>query len=317
MNAVETEKLSKRYGSHAALDELSLTVPAGSIFGFLGPNGAGKTTTLRILVGLLRATSGEATVLGLRAWNDSTEICARVGYLPGDVRFPQHMTGAAFLAFCNDMRGGGANTEIDRLRDRFDLHLGRRIREYSRGMKQKLGLIQALMHRPELLILDEPTSALDPLVQQTLYSELRDVSASGRTVLFSSHTLSEVEELCSRVAIIRSGILIEDSTIEALKERALRHVEFRTRDGQPRDSGPRPEGLDQFAWNNGTATATWHGDVQPLLAWLLRQDAVDVTISAPDLEDLFSTYYHSPGTDDGPPRRSRRSEQGIEVSQAD
>lgn len=289
---VETEKLTKRYGEHRALDQLALRVPVGSMFGFLGPNGAGKTTALRILVGLLRPSSGQACVYGMDAWRQSTKICERVGYLPGDVRFPQHLTGAAFLNFCNAMRGGQCTAEIERLRGRFELNLTRRIREYSRGMKQKLGLIQAMMHRPELLILDEPTTGLDPLVQQTLYDELRAVTLQGRTVLFSSHTLSEVEELCDRVAIIRSGRLIEDSTIDMLKTRALRHVELRLKAGaKSADLAAPPEGLGKLVWQNGSATGTWQGDMQPLLGWLTAIGVADVTIGAPDLEDLFAAYY--------------------------
>lgn len=291
MNVVETDKLTKRYGSHRALDDLSLRVPRGAIFGFLGPNGAGKTTTLRILVGLLRASDGRANVLGLDAWKDSTKVCARVGYLPGDVRFPQHLTGAAFLDFCNDMRGGGATAEIERLRERYDLNLERKIREYSRGMKQKLGLIQAMMHKPELLILDEPTTALDPLVQQTLYDELRAVVGDGRTVLFSSHTLAEVEALCDRVAIIRAGKLIEDNAIDTLKARALRRVEIRLKPGKELRIHSAPTGLDNLTVNSTVATATWRGDVEPLLTWLLAVGVVDVMIGAPDLEDLFAAYY--------------------------
>ncbi len=290
MYVVETEKLTKRYGAHRAVNELALRVERGLIFGFLGPNGAGKTTALRILMGLLRPTGGAARVLGLDSWRDSTAVCARVGYLPGDVRFPQHLTGAKFLDFCNAMRGGGATAEIQRLRERFDLNLNRRIRDYSRGMKQKLGLIQALMHRPELLILDEPTTALDPLVQLTLYDELRAVVADGRTVLFSSHTLNEVETLCNHVAIIRAGRLIEDSTIEALQARALRRVEFRLKAGASMNGRP-PEGLGGLAMHGGSGSATWQGEIGPLLEWFVRIGVSDVTIGAPDLEDLFTTYY--------------------------
>lgn len=291
MDVIETDQLTKCYGAHRALDAVALHVSQGSIFGFLGPNGAGKTTMLRILVGLLRPTAGRARVLGLDAWGDSTAICARVGYLAGDVRFPHHLTGGAFLKFCDAIRGGGSAAEIDRLRARFDLDLRRRIRDYSRGMKQKLGLIQAMMHKPELLILDEPTTALDPLVQQTLYAELRAVVADGRTVLFSSHTLGEVEELCDRVGIIRAGRLIEDSTIETLKARALRHVEFRLKPGRELNGDTPPPGLEALSWRDGTASATWHGDAEPLLTWLVRVGVSDLTIGAPDLEDLFTTYY--------------------------
>jgi ABC-2 type transport system ATP-binding protein len=290
MDVVQTQGLVKRYGEVEALAGLDLCVPRGSIFGFLGPNGAGKTTTLRILVGLLRSTAGSATVLGRDAWKDSTAIRARVGYLPGDVRFQDWMTGTAFLAFCERARGGRGDGEIRRLCDRFDLNAQRRIRDYSRGMKQKLGLIQALMHRPELMILDEPGSALDPLIHQVLYEELRAAAAEGRTVLFSSHTLSEVEQLCDGVAIIRGGRLIEASTVGELRQRAVRRVEFRLKRGDP--SGTEfPDGLKARFGGDGAVTATWTGEVDRLVRWLAEAGVADVTIGPPDLEDLFFAYY--------------------------
>ncbi len=290
MPVIEIEGLTKRYGSVPALSGLELTVPVGSIFGFLGPNGAGKTTTLRILVGLLRPTAGRASVFGKDAWSESTDIRSRVGYVSGDVRLYEWMTGAAFLGFCDHARGGGAADEIKRLRERLDLNLDRRIRSYSRGMKQKLALIQSLMHRPPLLILDEPTVGLDPLVQQTLYAELRQVAADGRTVLFSSHTLSEVEALCDRVAIIRSGRLVECATIEEMAGRALRRVEFRlNRDGP--GGLEFPDGLIAEKGANGVVTGSWRGRADRLVTWLATLDLADVTIGAPNLEDLFAAYY--------------------------
>ena len=290
MNAVQTQGLVKRYGAIEALAGLDLCVPQGSIFGFLGPNGAGKTTTLRILVGLLRSTAGSATVLGLDAWKDSTAIRARVGYLPGDVHFQDWMTGTAFLAFCDEARGGRGDGEIRRLCDRFDLDVRRRIRDYSRGMKQKLGLIQALMHRPELMILDEPGVSLDPMIHQVLYEELRAAAADGRTILFSSHTLSEVEELCDGVAIIRDGKLIEASTVDELRQRAVRRVEFRLKRGDP-SRAKYPEGLDARLGGDGVVRATWTGEVDRLVTWLADKGVADLTIGPPDLEDLFFAYY--------------------------
>src|ERR1043166_9149290 len=200
------------------------------------------------------------------------------------------MTGQRLVDFCNRTRGGGHDREILRLKERFDLDLSRPIRDYSRGMKQKLGLITAMMHRPPLLILDEPTTALDPLVRQTLYQELRASVANGQTVLFSSHTLSDVQEMCDRVAIIRDGRIIEDNSIARLQERALRRVEFRMSNDElqrlrfPADWVPTEN-------RNGSVTGTWRGPVNGLLAWLASIPLQDVTIGAPDLEDLFSTYY--------------------------
>jgi ABC-2 type transport system ATP-binding protein len=291
---IKTDNLTKDYGAIRALDGVSLTVPAGSIFGFLGPNGAGKTTALRILMGLLRPSGGVATILGRHAWKQATRIHAQVGYLPGDVRFPDWMTGEAFLAFCDRARGGRFRPEIDRLRDRFGLDLQRRIRGYSRGMRQKLGLIQALMHRPPVLILDEPTAGLDPLVRQTLYEELRAAVAAGQTVFFSSHALGEVDVLCDRVAIIRAGRIVEDSTLVRMRARALRRIAFRRRDG---DVGPLefPEGLIAETGADGTVRGSWKGPVGRLLPWLSSMGVEDLTIEAPSLEDLFKAYYHEDG----------------------
>jgi len=290
MNAIEARALAKSYGAVQALAGVDLTVPAGSIFGFLGPNGAGKTTAMRILMGLLRASGGRASVLGLDVWRDSATIRAQVGYLSGDVRLYEWMSGRRLADYCNRSRGGGHDDEIERLRERLDLNLDRPIRDYSRGMKQKLGLITALLHRPKLLILDEPTTGLDPLVQQTLYDELRAAAGEGRTVLFSSHTLSEVEQLCDRVAIIRAGRIIEDSTIARLRERAIRRVELRMSNDELRRTTWPADWL-AIESRDGTAVGAWKGTAQGLLAWLASVRMEDVTIGAPDLEDLFAAYY--------------------------
>jgi ABC-2 type transport system ATP-binding protein len=290
MKTVEISGLTKHYGAVQALAGVNLRIPAGSVYGFLGPNGAGKTTTVRILTGLLRATSGRARVLGLDAWRDSTRIRAQVGYLPGDVRLYERMTGTTLLAFCNRARGGTCTGEVSRLVERFDLSIKRRIRDYSRGMKQKLGLILAMMHRPPLLILDEPTTALDPLVRQTLFDELRAVAADGRTVLLSSHVLSEVEQLCNHVAIIRAGRLVEDGSIEALRKRALRRVELRLKSGDAREL-KLPAGLVAHSCEGKVLRASWQGPVDRLLPWLASTPVADVVVQPPDLEDLFAAYY--------------------------
>ena len=292
MDAIVTRDLCKSYGATEALHRLSLHVPAGSLFGFLGPNGAGKTTTIRILLGLLRASSGGALVLDQDAWRAGPRLRAEVGYLPGDVRLYDHLTGRATLGFFDAARGGRGGPEIARLAARFDLNLDVRVRNYSRGMKQKLGLIQALMHRPQLLVLDEPTVSLDPLVRQTLSETLREAAGEGRTVLFSSHTLSEVEELCDHVAILRDGQLVEQDEIAALRRRAVRHVEIRLRRGVR--SPPPPAGLRVAHRADNLVVAAWSGPIEPLIAWLARGSAADVTIGQPDLQDLFMTYNAKP-----------------------
>jgi ABC-2 type transport system ATP-binding protein len=290
MDALCTHNLCKSYGPHEVLHKANLRVPTGCLFGFLGPNGAGKTTTIRILLGLLRASAGRAEVLGRDAWTEGPRLRAKVGYLPGEVRLYDHLTGRATLAFMDAARGGGATQEIKRLVDRFDLDLGKRVRDYSRGMKQKLGLIQAMVHRPELLILDEPTIALDPLVRQTLFEELRSVARDGRTVFFSSHTLSEVEELCHEVAILRDGWVIEQNRIDVLRAHALRRVEILLEPGTS-PTRPPPTGLQISQQADTRIAGTWQGPVAPLVSWLAAQPLRDVTIAPPHLEDLFLTYY--------------------------
>ncbi len=292
---VRTHGLRKRYGCREVLRGLDLCVPQGSLFGFLGPNGAGKTTTLRILLGLLRASAGEARVLGHEAWRDGTAIRAEIGYLPGDIRHYDHLTGRQTLEFLAAARRHDCAAEIRRLAERFDLDLDRLVRAYSRGMRQKLGLIGALMHRPALLVLDEPTIALDPLVRQTLFVELRQAVSEARTVLFSSHTLAEVDALCDRVAVLRDGEIVEQERIEVLRRKALRRVEIVFDNvAEP----PLPAGLREGPRRDGRRTYTWTGEMPDLLAWLARAGVRDATIAPPDLEDLFLAYY-SDGTSRG------------------
>lgn len=296
MIAIESQKLRKSYGDYKALHGIDLTVPTGSLFGFLGPNGAGKTTAIRILLGLLRATDGVARILDQDPWRDGPSLRAHIGYIPGDIRLYPNMTGRDTLCFFDRARRRNSSDEIDRLSTAFDLDLGKRVRAYSKGMKQKLGLIQALMHRPQLLILDEPSSGLDPLVQATLQSELRSAATRGQTVLFSSHTLKEVQDLCDRVAILRNGNLIEQDAIDTLRNRAIRRVEI-TFDG----NGSIPDKLiDGFTVINRTdrqLAGSWTGPLPRLMHWLANQPIADVTIAPPDLEDLFMTYYADDGAE--------------------
>ena len=288
--AIATYGLCKSYGSFQALSNVDLRVPAGALFGFLGPNGAGKSTTIRTLLGLLKPTGGHAEILGLETWKHGTNVRREVGYLPGDVRFYDHLRGRAVLAIFDRARGGRSKAEIQRLAERFELPLNKRVRDYSRGMKQKLGLIQALMHKPRVLILDEPTTALDPLMREVLCSELRQVAADGRTVLFSSHTLREVEELCDEVAILRKGRLVEQQRIEVLQKRAVRHVSVKF---DPARDLPQqtPPGFRTTERAGTLWRGTWAGPIQNLLDWLRAQPVLDVTIAPPDLEELFLTFY--------------------------
>lgn len=290
MHAIETQGLTKSYGRQQALCGLDFCVPTGSLFGFLGPNGAGKTTMIRVLLGLLHATGGRVRVLGRDPWRDGPALRAQIGYLPGDVRFYDNLTGRATLQFVDAAHGGRCWPEVRRLAELLSLDLDRRVRSYSRGMKQKLGLIVALLHRPQLVILDEPTTALDPLVREALAAELRSVVAAGRTVLFSSHTLAEVEELCDEVAILRDGQLVVQDRIDALRRRAVRRVELRFGAGRG-PLPPMPDGLRVLSQTDAGLRATWNGPAPELLNWLSRCPIEEAVIAPPDLDDLFRTYY--------------------------
>lgn len=290
MSVIELKSVSKLYGRARALDDVTWSVPRGRLMGFLGPNGAGKTTTIRILMGFLRPSHGASRVFGLDAWHDSTKIRARIGYLPGEIRLYPHLNAAQTIRFVARARGSGGGADAERLAEVFDLDLGKRIRNYSSGMRQKLGLILAMMHKPELLILDEPSSGLDPLMQQVLRKELLRVVEKGRTVLFSSHSLPEAEQLCEEVAILRMGRLVASERVSDLRLRAGHRVylKFARPDGKLPDP---PEGLTIKVCTNEEVRARWQGDVGRLMDWLADLPLQDVTVQAADLEDLFIDYY--------------------------
>src|SRR5438445_5636034 len=215
---IQTNKLTKSYGRSRGIIDVTFAIEEGEVFGFLGPNGAGKTTTMRTLMGLLHASSGSATIGGLDCWKESTEVKKLVGYLPGEFSFDPGLRGAQIIEYLGHLRGGVDQAYLRALVERLGLDPSKRFREYSHGNKQKLGLVQAFMHRPRLLIMDEPTNALDPLNQQEFYRMVAEVRAEGRTVFLSSHILTEVEQTCSRVAIIREGQLVRVSGVAELKE---------------------------------------------------------------------------------------------------
>jgi len=293
MNVIDLRSVSKRYGRIRALDEVTFSVQAGQVLGFLGPNGAGKTTTIRILLGFLRPTGGVARVYGMDAWHDSPKIRARIGYLPGDVRLYPHLTGRQTIRFVSRARGRGGGADAERLAKAFELDLRQRVRTYSKGMRQKLGLILAMMHRPDLLILDEPSSGLDPLMQQVLARELQDAVAEGRTVLFSSHRLPEAETLCRQVVILREGRVVAAESIADLQRRAGHRVTLRFSHPIERmEAHPSGFRIDHVATTE--VHGRWHGSVPELTRWLATLPLSDVTVEPVDLEDLFIDYYETP-----------------------
>ncbi|RRD48842.1 ABC transporter ATP-binding protein [Arachnia propionica] len=289
MPAIETHQLTKRYGSFTALDRLDLQVETGQVFGFLGPNGAGKSTTIRILLDEIRATSGSATLLGLDSHRDAVAVHRRLGYLPSDLALQPSLTGHQTLAFLARLRGGSDRALVAQLQERLDADLDKRVEELSSGNRQKVGLIACLMHRPELVIMDEPNAGLDPLVQHEFQQLIREIADDGRTVFLSSHTLSEVQRVADRVAIIRRGRLIATENVADL--RSLRQVEL-ILDRTPDPADLQVPGSHDVVVTDRRATLTFDGDLGPLLAAVgAKHRIVDVTASDSDLEDVFLTFY--------------------------
>ncbi len=291
--AISTTDLAKHYGDFVALHGLNLQVQTGEIFGFLGPNGAGKSTAIKALLDQVRPTAGRARILGLDAHRDSAAIRARIGYVPGDLALYPRLTGRQTLDYFAKLRGGVDQTYVTELSERFEADLSKKVGEYSTGNRQKIGLIQAFMHKPELLILDEPNSGLDPLLQQVFHTLLNEVRDEGRTVFLSSHTLSEVERVADRVGIIRAGALIVVERIDALKLKAIRHVDFQF--ATPIGAGLF-EGVDavrEVHVDGHNARVTFEGDVNALLHTVVSagEHVVSLTSRESDLEEIFLTYY--------------------------
>jgi len=289
--AIRIQRLSKHYGSVQALTELDLEVQAGEIFGFLGPNGAGKSTTIRTLLGYLHPTSGSATVLDLDIVADSVAIRRRVGYLPGGISLYDSLSGEDALDYLNDLQGRPPVRRED-LCERLQMPpsvLKRKVRDYSRGMRQKLGVIQALQHDPDLAVLDEPTEGLDPLMQQAFYGIMDELRRDGRTIFFSSHVLSEVERICDRVAIIRAGRLMALQHVDELLARRKRTVHLRWREGVPDLSGV--PGIADIKVEGDRLSATLLGEVAPFVRAVASPMLVDLTIEPARLEEAFLEFY--------------------------
>src|SRR5437879_1607686 len=288
---IETEKLTKSYGVHRGIIEVDLAVERGEVFGFLGPNGAGKTTTIRLLLDLIRPTSGRATVFGLDTTRDAVAIHRRIGYLPGEFTLYDRLTGGQTLEYFANLRGGVDRAYQRTLVERFELDPSRRFREYSKGNKQKVGLIAALQHRPELLILDEPTSGLDPLVQQTFFEVLREAVAEDRTVFLSSHVLSEVEKTCDRVAIIREGRLIKVDRVEALRDLAHHQVELRFAGEVPMGAFAAIPGVSEVTAEEHLLRMRVSGPITPVVREAARYELLDFVSREPSLEETFLAMY--------------------------
>jgi len=289
--AVESTALTKYYGEHRGIIDVDLEVTPGQAFGFLGPNGAGKSTAMRVLMDFHRPTSGSARILGMDCQKDSLAIRRRVGYLSGDIALYEKLTALEHLQWLGDLRGGVPQSRIEGLAERLGLDLSRTVKELSKGNRQKVGLVQAFMNDPELLILDEPTSGLDPLVQHTFQEMVREVAADGRTVFLSSHIIDEVDRACDRVAIIREGLLVAVETIESLRERSIRHV--RITFDEPVDAAPF-EALDDvhsIEVDGADVEIRTSGEIDPIVKLAAQHHVVDFVSEQADLEAVFLAYY--------------------------
>ncbi|HEY7201556.1 MAG TPA: ABC transporter ATP-binding protein [Candidatus Dormibacteraeota bacterium] len=294
---IETERLTKSYGAHRGIVDVDLMVERGEVFGFLGPNGAGKTTTIRLLLDLIRPTSGRASVFGLDATRDAVAIHRRVGYLPGEFTLYDRLTGGQTLEYFASLRGGVDRAYQRSLVERFELDASRRFREYSKGNKQKVGLIAALQHRPELLVLDEPTSGLDPLVQQTFFAVLREAVDEGRTVFLSSHVLSEAEKTCDRVAIIREGRIVRVDRVDALRDLAVHQVELRFTEPVPVAAFESLAGVSNVMVEDHVLRMHVSGPIAPVVRAAARFELADFVSREPSLEETFLAQYGAAKTE--------------------
>lgn len=297
-DAIRIEHLTKRYaGGTLALNDVSLRVRRGEVMGFLGPNGAGKTTAIRTMLDLLRPTSGTVTVLGHDSRAGSVEIRRRTGYLPGELPLQGRATAAEILLHLGYLRGGVERAVIEDLAERLVLDLHKPVGRLSKGNKQKVGLIQAFMHRPDLLILDEPTSGLDPLVQQTFQRMVLEAKANGQTVFLSSHTLPEVERIADRVAILRQGRLIAVESIHEIKARAIRRIEIEFAEPVRPEAFARLNGVRDVEVEGRTLRAVVLGSVDELIKEAARFTVIGIRTHEPDLEEIFLELYGeaSPG----------------------
>ena len=290
---IEVQGLTKRYGTSRGVEDLTFEVGPGEAFGFLGPNGAGKTTTIRTILDFIRPTSGTVRVFGMDPRREGVRVHRRIGYLPGELALYERMTGEAFLRAFAELRGGDGSARVVDLADRLGLDLSRRIHDLSHGNKQKIGLVQAFMHHPDLLILDEPTQGLDPLVQQAFYAIVQEQRDRGAAIFLSSHVMPEVERVCDRVGIIREGRLATVADIGELKAKALRRLEFHFGGPVPVSAFERLPGVKDVSVHGDSVLLSVEGSVDAVIKEAARHDVVSVETRQPSLEEAFLAFYDS------------------------
>ncbi len=294
--AICTTGLTKYYGAHRGVLDVNLEIKQGDVFGLLGPNGAGKTTCIRMFLDFIRPTSGTISVLGMDSRADSVEIRKHIGYLPGDFITYEKLTSGELLEYFVNLRGDTL-TKAKVLADRFDLDLSRKIGELSRGNRQKIGLVQAFMSNPELLILDEPTTGLDPLLQQEFHKLVLEEAKAGKTLFVSSHVLSEVEVICDRVGIIREGALITVEEVAALRERALTHVAIEFENPVSPSDFETVEGVTEVVVTEHKMSCNVTGSIDSLIKAVAKHTVHKIESAHPGLEEVFLAFYNDDDTE--------------------
>lgn len=291
--AIEIKQLKKYYGKIEAVKGISMSVERGEIFGFLGPNGAGKTTTIRCMLNLIYPTSGTIRILGMDAQSDAINLHKHLGYLPGDVRLPGDMTGKQVIDYFSRLQGLEP-TLLNPLVEMFDVEMKRPIKGYSKGMRQKIGIVLAFMCDPDVLLLDEPTSGLDPLLQKTFNQFLLDEQARGKTIFMSSHIMSDVEKVCRRVAVIRSGELVTVEAVEALREKAGQRVTVEFGDSVAPEELARIPGVSMVQRHNSQYQFNISGSMDALIKALSRHTVARLNAEEAPLEEVFLKFYEEP-----------------------
>lgn len=290
---IQTDKLTKFYGRNRGIEDISLSVEAGEIFGFIGPNGAGKSTTIRTLLGLIKPTSGSAKIFGKDTERHGPEIREEIGYLPSEVFYYDGMRVRDLLNYSASFYKKPKSTmknRIDELAAALELDVSKKIDDLSYGNKKKVGIVQGLLHSPKLIILDEPTGGLDPLMQQRFFEILREENKRGATVLFSSHILSEVQKLCDRVAIIKNGKLIRVERIASMRNSTHLRCRVELAD-MPSANAFVSKNITDLSVSERTASFLWHGDVNTLMTLLAQLNLASLTLAEPELEEIFMHYY--------------------------
>lgn len=289
MLAIQTDRLSKYYGEHLGMKDVTLEVKEGEVFGFIGPNGAGKSTMIRALLGLLIPTSGSAKLLGMDVETQGDLVRKQIGYLPSEVNYYDEMSSRELLEYHSRFYGPVNHKEIERLATHFELDLDKQITDLSFGNKKKCAIIQSVLHNPKLLILDEPTSGLDPLMQNRFFELLEEQNKKGVTIFFSSHILSEIQRMCDKAAVIRKGEITAIEDINALLKKQMKKGRFVFNE-RPADL-KAPEGVQHEQWHNNKLMFEYVGPINRLVDWMADLDLVDAVLEEPDLESIFMNYY--------------------------